>query len=79
MTLTPDASNEMLMLSACIALSESQVDARFFLNHELVYYGHVVEVDLLADTIRINEADADGYAVSTVLVRPSEFNRIEIY
>lgn len=74
MTLTPDASNELLMLLACSALEGSELDVRLFMNHELLYYGRIVQVDMLADTVTIEEIDS-----AKSIIRPDEFNRIEIY
>lgn len=73
MTLTLDPSNEMKMLLACLALSDSDVTVRLFANHELVYYGEIVEADLLAGTVTIDDAETH------TVIRPNEFNRIEIY
>lgn len=73
MTLTPDAPNDMTMLLACLALADSDVTVRLFANHELMYFGEIIEADLLSGTVTIDDAETH------TVIKPSEFNRIEIY
>lgn len=73
MTIAPDEANDMKMLLACLALADSDVTVRLFANHELMYFGEIINADLLTGTITIDDADTQ------TVIRPTEFNRIEIY